>query len=384
MNIRRIIAGGAAATLAVSGALALNSAAVASPLEADINDARSDLVGNVDPDLLTAMTDHFDITHTEAYDRLALESVAHSLETELSSEDDFAGLWVNDDGTAINVASTGTSLTSSDISHVAADYSLSELEAVTDQLDTLSDRSLEYGVHGWYVDVIANEVVIESADTAGAESFISDSDASHQAITVDTSTEAPEPYYVAGGIPYSTPGAGCSVGFAVQQGNTKGFVTAGHCGQVGTQVTGGNPAPGVFRTSVFPGSDAAWVEVAANKVLHPLVQQGGNWVQVNNSNEAAVGASICRSGMTTGWQCGVLQAKNQSVTYPEGTIFGVTRTSACAQPGDSGGSFIAGNSAQGVTSGGSGNCSTGGTTFYQPLIPMLNSWNLTLVTQQVN
>jgi streptogrisin C len=62
-------------------------------------------------------------------------------------------------------------------------------------------------------------------------------------------------------------------------------------------------------------------------------------------------------------------------------VFGLTRTTACAEPGDSGGSFVAANGqAQGVTSGGSGNCTFGGVTFFQPLNPMLNSYNLSLVT----
>ncbi|WP_157877765.1 carbohydrate-binding protein, partial [Streptomyces kanamyceticus] len=90
--------------------------------------------------------------------------------------------------------------------------------------------------------------------------------------------------------------------------------------------------------------------------------------------------SICRSGSTTGWHCGTISQHNTSVTYPEGTISGVTRTTVCAEPGDSGGSFISGSQAQGVTSGGSGNCSSGGTTFHQPINPLLQQYGLTLKT----
>ncbi|MGW1932451.1 carbohydrate-binding protein, partial [Streptomyces sp. NPDC001919] len=89
---------------------------------------------------------------------------------------------------------------------------------------------------------------------------------------------------------------------------------------------------------------------------------------------------VCRSGSTTGWHCGTVQQHNTSVTYPEGTISGVTRTTVCAEPGDSGGSYISGSQAQGVTSGGSGNCSSGGTTFFQPLNPLLQNYGLTLKT----
>jgi len=52
----------------------------------------------------------------------------------------------------------------------------------------------------------------------------------------------------------------------------------------------------------------------------------------------------------------------------------------CAEPGDSGGSWLSANQAQGVTSGGSGNCSTGGTTYYQEINPILATYGLTLIT----
>jgi hypothetical protein len=61
-------------------------------------------------------------------------------------------------------------------------------------------------------------------------------------------------------------------------------------------------------------------------------------------------------------------------------VTGLTRTTACAEPGDSGGPYVSGQQAQGLTSGGSGNCSVGGTTFFQPLQPVLAAFGLTLVT----
>jgi streptogrisin C len=68
------------------------------------------------------------------------------------------------------------------------------------------------------------------------------------------------------------------------------------------------------------------------------------------------------------------------VNYPEGTVTGLTRTDACAEPGDSGGAWLAGDQAQGVTSGGSGDCTVGGITFFQPLTEILEVNGLTLVT----
>ncbi len=101
-----------------------------------------------------------------------------------------------------------------------------------------------------------------------------------------------------------------------------------------------------------------------------------------------VGGRVCRSGSTTGWRCGTVQALNQTVSYGGGNIVsGLTRTTACAEPGDSGGAFVSDPpallgkvQAQGLTSGGSGNCSTGGTTFFQPVSEALGAYGLTLYT----
>lgn len=380
MRKSRIIAGGAAATLAVASAFAFNTAASASDFDADVADKRADLVESVDPGLLDAMTDHFEISDEAAYNRLALESVATELSSELSTQDGFAGLWISDDGTQINVASTPDSelSTSADVTEINHTHSLATLEGVVETFDEAG--TADESVHGWYVDVINNEVVVEAANEEAGADFINSTGVDADFIFVDTEVEAPELYLVRGGDSYSTNVGTCSVGFGVHQGDTPGFVTAGHCGAQGAAVVSGNAAPGTFEESVFPGNDAAWVSVSAGANVTGTVGSSSGDVAVTDSNESEVGASICRSGQTTGWHCGTVQAKNQSVSYPEGTVNGMTQTTVCAEPGDSGGAYISGGSAQGVTSGGSGNCTSGGTTFFQPLEPMLNSWNLTLAT----
>ena len=100
-----------------------------------------------------------------------------------------------------------------------------------------------------------------------------------------------------------------------------------------------------------------------------------------------IGGGVCRSGSTTGWHCGSVQQFNQTVNYGGGQIvYGLTRTNVCAEPGDSGGSFVSNPGggtrvqAQGMTSGGSGNCSSGGTTFFQPVNEALSYYGLTLIT----
>ncbi|MBW5485088.1 carbohydrate-binding protein, partial [Streptomyces bambusae] len=235
-----------------------------------------------------------------------------------------------------------------------------------------------------YVDPRANVLVVEEAEPGAAAGLLAATAVPAGLVRVVGTDQAPRPLYdLRGGDAYYMNGSGrCSVGFPVTRGATQGFATAGHCGRAGTTTSGWNQvAQGSFQASVFPGSDMAWVAANSQWTATPYVKgSGGANVQVTGSVLQPVGASVCRSGSTTGWHCGTIQQHNTSVTYPEGTISGVTRTTVCAEPGDSGGSYISGSQAQGVTSGGSGNCSSGGTTFFQPLNPLLSAYGLTLRT----
>ncbi|MBP2324926.1 hypothetical protein JOF56_005311 [Kibdelosporangium banguiense] len=108
---------------------------------------------------------------------------------------------------------------------------------------------------------------------------------------------------------------------------------------------------------------------------------------VEGSEAVPVNGRICRSGQTTGWHCGVVTTFKQTVNYGDGDIVrGLTRTTVCAEPGDSGGPYVSAPSskrrvhAQGMTSGGSGNCDEGGVTFFQPVKEVLNDYDLKLYT----
>ena len=87
---------------------------------------------------------------------------------------------------------------------------------------------------------------------------------------------------------------------------------------------------------------------------------------------------MTRRGSTTGIHSGRVTALNATVNYPQGTVTGLIRTNICAEPGDSGGSLYAGTAALGLTSGGSGNCSSGGTTFFQPVTEALSVFGVSV------
>jgi streptogrisin C len=351
------------------------SAALATPAGVDV-DLPSQVRGALQRDL--------GLTGVEVDARLANEAAAPAVSARLEASlgAGFAGAWLSGDTATLMVGVTSAAkaapVRASGATPVVVQRSERALEAVSATLDR-AEAAAPASVHGWYVDVASNTVVVEaSASGAAAAQRFADRAGVGQAVRV---TEAAAPhllYDVRGGDAYYTTQFRCSIGFAVQG----GFTSAGHCGRAGQTTSGFNRvAQGTFRGSSFPGDDFSWIAVNANWVPRPIVNGYGQGnVTVRGSTEAAVGSSVCRSGSTTGWRCGTIQARGQTVRYAEGTVSGLTRTSACAEGGDSGGSFISGNQAQGMTSGGSGNCSVGGTTFFQPVREALSRYGLTLVT----
>jgi streptogrisin C len=369
----------AAAVLLPAGTVALPAA----PAPAAPGPAVPPAGGAASAQMLGALQRDLGLTADEARARLAREDDASRTDARLRKDlgAAYGGAYLTAGATSLVVAVTGRAhaakVTAAGATARVVTRSAAQLDAVKSTLDRNAAKAPAASVPGWYVDVVTNTVVVLArGDAAAARAFAAT--AGSDAVRVVATSESPVPLYdVRGGDAYYM-GGRCSVGFSV----SGGFVTAGHCGTTGTATQGYNRvAQGTFRGSSFPGNDYAWVQVNSSWTPQPWVNNyaGGN-VTVAGSTEAAVGASICRSGSTTGWRCGTVQAKNSTVNYAEGTVTGLTRTSACAEPGDSGGSWLSGQQAQGVTSGGSGNCTSGGTTYFQPVNEILSAYGLTLTT----
>lgn len=378
----------AAAGLLLAGTTAAGAATPAADPAAPQKSATATLrPGDAPAELLTALRRDLGLTPTQARDRLAHEAEAGATAARLRARlgAAFAGAWVDGaDSATLTVATTRAADTAAIRAAGAraqlVGRSLADLDAAKAGLDRAA--TAETPVR--YVDPRTNTLVVEETRPGAAAALLAATGTDPALATVvrTTADKAPRPLYdLRGGDAYYMNGQGrCSVGFPITRGTTQGFATAGHCGRAGTSTSGFNQvAQGSFQASVFPGNDMAWVAANTNWTATPYVKgSGGANVQVTGSVLQPVGSSVCRSGSTTGWHCGTVQQHNTSVTYPEGTISGVTRTTVCAEPGDSGGSYISGSQAQGVTSGGSGNCSSGGTTFFQPLNPILSAYGLTL------
>jgi streptogrisin C len=335
-------------------------------------------VSNYAPGMVAAMERDLGLTTSQAVSRLktdaALSDTQHAIAK--SIERGYAGAWV--EGTELFVAVTdkagAAEVRAAGATAVTVDKSLGQL----DRLATKAFQAApEAKVAGAYVDVESNTVVMEVAKGAKAAVAAAVKQAGISAGTVSLVEVAEMPrtfINVIGGNAYYIGGSRCSVGFSA----TGGFVSAGHCGDVGNTTT--SPS-GTFRVSSFPGNDYSYVNTGTDDTPVGAVNNyNGGTVNVAGSTAAAVGASVCRSGSTTGWHCGTIQALNASVTYAEGTVSGLIRTNVCAEPGDSGGSLLAGTQAQGMTSGGSGNCSSGGTTYFQPVNEALSAASVSLVT----
>ncbi|MFD1148842.1 S1 family peptidase [Saccharothrix hoggarensis] len=377
-----------AALLATGAATALSvpaTAAPAAPQAATAADTES-----YPAELLQAVQRDLGLTAEQARVRLANDTRSGDIETKVRGAlgDSFAGAWIDSASGKLTVGVTDAA--KADAARAAgADakvvrYSHRSLTGTKAALDRLTAPA---SITGWRVDDASNSVVVEvnrNTRDAAADRFLADAAALSPAVRVEEVAESPTTLYDTrgGDAYYMGSGGRCSVGFSVTAG---GYVTAGHCGRVGTTTSGYNRvASGSFAGSSFPGNDYAWVRTNSSWTSRPWVNRyNGTNVVVKGSTEAAIGATICRSGSTTGWHCGTVQAKNQTVNYgTSGIVYGLTRTSVCAEPGDSGGSYVAGTGfgqAQGVTSGGSGNCSTGGTTYYQPVNEILGAYGLRLV-----
>ncbi len=184
---------------------------------------------------------------------------------------------------------------------------------------------------------------------------------------------------ISGGDAIYAPSWRCSLGFNVRRGSTYYFLTAGHC-------TEGKPpwytnsahstAIGPTTGSSFPGNDYGIVKYTNTSLAHPSTVGGQ---RITRAGNPTVGQTVTRRGSTTGVHSGRVTALNATVNYGNGDIVsGLIRTTVCAEPGDSGGPLYAGSTALGLTSGGSGDCTSGGTTFFQPVTEALSAYGVSV------
>jgi streptogrisin D len=235
----------------------------------------------------------------------------------------------------------------------------------------------------WGVDLASNTVLVSVPAGRGA-AFVARARSFGAAVRVErTPAVRTQAFY--GGQAILRSGSRCSAGFNTRSGSGRNYVlTAGHCTNLGgTWTTSGGQTIGPVAASSFPGNDYGAIRISSPAALDPRggVLHNGAFRDITGASRVPVGSSACKTGSTTGTTCGTVQAYNVTVNYAEGTVFGLTRTNICTQPGDSGGAMYAGSLAQGITSGGTiGGCSqTGFRSFFQPADEPLSVYGLTLL-----
>ncbi|MEU2230749.1 S1 family peptidase [Streptomyces vietnamensis] len=250
------------------------------------------------------------------------------------------------------------------------------------RLSAASDAVLAADVAGtaWRVDTATGQVVV-TADSTVSQAEIArikrKAGANAGALRIER-TPGTFNKLISGGDAIYASSWRCSLGFNVKDGaGNYYFLTAGHCTDgAGTWWSNSTHSTVLGSTagSSFPTNDYGIV-----RYTNTTVTKSGTVgsVDITSAANATVGMSVTRRGSTTGIHSGTVTGLNATVNYGGGDIvYGMIQTNVCAEPGDSGGPLYSGSKAIGLTSGGSGNCSSGGTTFFQPVTEALSAYGV--------
>jgi streptogrisin B len=250
------------------------------------------------------------------------------------------------------------------------------------QLSAASDAVLAADVAGtaWRVDTATGKVVV-TADSTVSQAEIAKikhrAGTNAGALRIER-TPGTFNKLISGGDAIYASSWRCSLGFNVKDsaGNYY-FLTAGHCTDgAGTWWSNSTHSTVLGSTagSSFPTNDYGIVRYTNTSVTKSGTVGS---VDITSAANATVGMSVTRRGSTTGIHSGTVTGLNATVNYGGGDIvYGMIQTNVCAEPGDSGGPLYSGSRAIGLTSGGSGNCSSGGTTFFQPVTEALSAYGV--------
>jgi len=265
-----------------------------------------------------------------------------------------------------------------------------ELEAVISRASSIrssaSSRVPSLGAVDLAVDIPNNAIRVSlDGGTAASKTIISDL-VGHRTI-FEAGAAAPECtrldcYYMMGGLRVTGP-SGCSTGFNImfyESGNavSRGVLTAGHCGNVGSQWSHGGDYLGAMTHSQLSGNlDAAVIDFTTtagivdppfifDEVYDDPTEEALTVADMMYYYEFYAGQQVCKSGVSTLVTCGIVENTSVSVSYIPGST-DIVRTDYCAVAGDSGSAVWdpsygeARIRAAGIHSGGySGSCSYSG------------------------
>ncbi|MEU0395547.1 S1 family peptidase [Streptomyces sp. NPDC006208] len=276
------------------------------------------------------------------------------------------------------------------VSALAAPTAVAEpgtAKASTAQLAQVGEAVLDADVPGtaWYTDKESGKLVVTADSTVSAAEITRIKEAAGAKAGALQIKRTPGTFskLIAGGQAIYAGGGRCSLGFNVRSGSTYYALTAGHCTNIGSTWytnSAGTTLLGTRTGSSFPTNDYGIIRHSnASAADGRVYLYNGSYRDITAAGNAYVGQSVQRSGSTTGLRGGTVTGLNATVNYGGGDIvYGLIQTNVCAEPGDSGGSLFSGSTALGLTSGGSGNCSSGGTTFFQPVTEALSAYGVSI------
>ncbi|MER5815653.1 alpha-lytic protease prodomain-containing protein [Streptomyces californicus] len=277
-----------------------------------------------------------------------------------------------------------------------------ELDRIKAELDRAAADKTPSGVVAWAVDLPSDTVTVKVNNERGAaaKAFIAKAARHGAAVRIERGQEkleAKAAIYPGSKMTFNNTSQWCSVGYGARDSAGRQYlVTAGHCVTNTLRYDGAAFAQG-YKTRYALGTRSVDMGILTINSGHSITTSVGTWgnsnpVAVRGGSRASSGAAICKSGATTGWTCGTIGSYNNTVTYvdlnggPDTVVSGLATSSVCVEGGDSGGAYISGNQAQGMTSGGPTNqkCTGGvnsrGSSYFQPLDDALRYYGLTLNT----
>lgn len=359
-----------------------------------------------EPAMVKALTTSLGVSEKAAVDRLDRQGAQQDRLAELDKQGVATdGAYFDKSGDlVVNAADSAAekSIEDAGLTSRTAEHGQAELDRIKAELDTKALQQTPSGVTAWSVDLASDTVTVQvsSAKSAAAKSFLRAARAHGDAVRVVEDQEKLRTVAVV--TPGDEMGIGrsvCSVGYGAHDSSGRQFlVTAGHCIEDLPALTynGQRFAQGT-DTRFAVGRDSVDMGIAAIDSGNSIATRVGTHgragdIAVQGSERAAPGADVCKSGRTTFWTCGKVNSYNVTVAYydpnggPPTVVTGLARSSVCVEGGDSGGAYISGNQAQGMTSGGpaghrcDGSVNSPGWSYFQPLDDALAHYNLTLNT----
>ncbi|CAD5960193.1 MULTISPECIES: S1 family peptidase [Streptomyces] len=359
------------------------------------------------PEMVQALATTLGVSEQEAVERLDREAQQQGRFAKLRAEKvSTLGAFFAKDGTLVVNAADAEAAKEVKAAGLAArvpERGEGELNRIKAQLDAKALKSAPAGVSAWSVDLASDTVTVEvNGETdAATRTFLKAAKSNGDAVRVVQGQEKLETQAVVPpGSRMTFNGYLCSVGYGAKDRNGKQvLVTAGHCiedlpalAYNGTRFAKGTHTRFALGTrSVDMG--IATVDAGHSIGLDITTYGKAGTVAVRGSQRAPQGSALCKAGQTTGWTCGKVGSYNVSVTYtdqnggPDTVVTGLASSSVCTQGGDSGGAYVSGNQAQGMTSGGpisqrcNGQVNSPGSSYFQPLDDALKYYGLTLNTK---